>query len=593
MYDELVEEMRGQDSEHPGLLVALWPPPDVAHQLAVGDGEPEEDLHLTLAYCPDANPDSVTLARLIVELDSVARACPPVGAKVSGLGVFQAGGDDGKHVLYASVDAPDLDKLRMRACGALSTSGIEKSKTHGYTPHITLEYVPVGAEVEGTGVESDEVVGRLFNRTGPIQFHFDRLVLARGGEELEFPLTGSRANASVSPSLYESIRSAATAILMESAAAAGSTALSEYTPIPLIEAPSDKDGSKWRVLLIKAGTSANRVHYPEDVLRQAAPLFEGTRAYADHPTRDDARNRPERSVRDIVGWYDDVRYDPKVKGLTADFNVLPSAGWLREGMLDAYNRGKPDLFGFSINAQGSKTGRVVEGGYLLEAITSVRSTDVVTVPGAGGRVLDVLEADTMDPELREALDGLRADILEAVAPLLEGFVKKGGGRKPLSAAHKAAISAALKGKGKKSAARAKVKGKDAARGVDKDGNSAKDRLTFHKAKKEGSLAVHRVPGEKRGGGANVVAKKGGVFGKGPFPVQQVVSSKGREHSANPKYLKPYNEKKDGAVKTGVNERPAGKRAKAKKVKKSTGPSTQIGREKPSNSMSGPGASYLY
>lgn len=444
MYDELIEEMRGQDSDHPGLLVALWPPPDVAHALAVDGGEPEEDLHLTLAYCPTANPDQIQLAQLIVRLSELAGHQRPVGAKVSGLGVFRtAGGDDGKHVLYASVDAPDLDSLRMGACRTLCDVGLDKSKEHGYTPHITLEYVPVGAGTEGTGVESDEVVSRLFDRTGEVSFHFDRLVLAMGGDRLEFPLTGS--HTPEAPSLYESIREAATAVLMESAATPGPTALNQYTPVQLVEAPEGIGGSKWRVLLIQAGTSANRVHYPEDVLRRSAPLFEGTRAYADHPTRDEARTRPERSVRDIVGWYSDVRYDPAVKGLTADFNVLPSAGWLREGMLDAYKRGKPDLFGFSINAQGRKSGRVVEGGYLLEGIDSVRSTDVVTVPGAGGRVLDVLESMTVDPEIRAVLDGLRTDILETVGPLLEGFVKKKKGRH-LSAQHRAAISAALKGR---------------------------------------------------------------------------------------------------------------------------------------------------
>src|ERR671919_78312 len=84
----------------------------------------------------------------------------------------------------------------------------------------------------------------------------------------------------------------------------------EYLPIaesvgPLREAV-DTEGARWEVVLIAPGLSANGVMYTEDVLRQAASLFEGVRALA----RSDEAHRSERDihVRNVVGWYEGVAY---------------------------------------------------------------------------------------------------------------------------------------------------------------------------------------------------------------------------------------------------------------------------------------------
>jgi 2'-5' RNA ligase len=418
---DLLEE--AADREHTGLMVALVVPPHIADSLAVDGGESPSDLHVTLSYCKDADPDPIELARLITRLDEEARASRPLRAKIGGSGRFLgSGGSDGKEVVYASVDAPGLDPLRAAVCNALAHAGIEKSYDHGYTPHITLKYVDPGEEVPLD--------------LSPDEFVFEYLILARGGEQIAFEL-------SASPLV--------SAPYMESAPEAGPLGVQEggeFTRV--LESDGDSpSGSKWRVVLIRAGTSGNRVHYSEECLRRAVPLFEGVRAYADHPTKDEARSRPERSVRDIVGWYDNVEWDEGLRAVTADFNILKAASWLREGLLDAWERGKPDLFGFSINAEGTKSGRVQEGGVLLESIDRVRSTDVVTVPGAGGRVIGVLESGEVDG-LTGALQELRVEVLESVrALLLEKWNTAG---KKLSAAHRASISAALKGKGKAAAA---------------------------------------------------------------------------------------------------------------------------------------------
>jgi len=67
-------------------------------------------------------------------------------------------------------------------------------------------------------------------------------------------------------------------------------------------------------------------------------------------------------------------------------------------------------------------------------------------------VLSILEADPVDRELANALDEMKAEVLEAVRThLLEKWTTKG---RKLSATHRAAISRALKARGSKNSSEA-------------------------------------------------------------------------------------------------------------------------------------------
>src|SRR3990167_5976740 len=67
------------------------------------------------------------------------------------------------------------------------------------------------------------------------------------------------------------------------------------------------------VTLIKPGFSTNTDkagrprYYPAATLKQAAGIFEGTRAFVNHPRRSDEKELPERSVLDIAGYYESVQ----------------------------------------------------------------------------------------------------------------------------------------------------------------------------------------------------------------------------------------------------------------------------------------------
>lgn len=416
-----VEVLAEASGGHTGLLTALWLPPEAASALAIEGGEAAEDLHVTLCYSGSVDGlGEVVVARAIVTAENMARYCPPIVGRVSGVGRFQA--DSGsKDVVYASVDAPGLADFRTHLAEQLRASGAAPSGEHGYTPHITLAYVEPGAPMPVESVE-------------PLTIRFTAITVAVGGQRITIPFSG--------PDTYCESDQPASAEPGVTPAASVDLAEADGQILGILEAKGPK-GNAWDVLLIKAGTSGNARHYPASVLESAVPLFEGARAYADHPTRDEQRNRPERSIRDVVGWFEGVRWDADQQGIRGTFKILESADWLRSALKSAWDQGKKDLLGFSINAMGRVGAKRADNSVLIEAIEKVVSTDVVTTPGAGGRLLGVLESERsagtgpegeMDPEeikrlIQEALassvstmqtgllDAVRSEITTQVAAL--------------------------------------------------------------------------------------------------------------------------------------------------------------------------------
>ena len=126
------------------------------------------------------------------------------------------------------------------------------------------------------------------------------------------------------------------------------------------------DGVIHNVVVLK-GRSANGRVYPPETLRSATALFEGARVFANH-------NAGSRDVRDLVGMLRDARFD--TDSVRADLEVFEGlAPWLLEIAERA-----PDALGLSINASGRVTHR--DGTDVVEAITRVRSVDVVAEPAA-------------------------------------------------------------------------------------------------------------------------------------------------------------------------------------------------------------------
>jgi hypothetical protein len=152
------------------------------------------------------------------------------------------------------------------------------------------------------------------------------------------------------------------------------------------------DAGDLRGRVIVEGVSSNGNHYTEAALQSVGGVFLGKPIYVDHPTRTEETDRPERSVRDLVGrlpdnpgdFYVDTVKEGPFAGRKATFfrnGVLSkTADWL--GTL-IRERIAGDM---SINAIGRGRGGPNQT-FTVEAFTDATSLDFVTRAGAGGQGL--------------------------------------------------------------------------------------------------------------------------------------------------------------------------------------------------------------
>lgn len=196
--------------------------------------------------------------------------------------------------------------------------------------------------------------------------------------------------------------------------------------VDLMEAEIADNGTSARVTLIRPGWSANSRYYSKKVLEAAIPLFEGGQAYADHPGKSESKDRPERSIRDLVGWYEGVKQESDGR-LTANLKIVQD--WLRPVIVAAATQNK-SLAGLSINALGRTRMGNADGknGVIVEAIEKHNSTDIVTQPAAGGRFESLLASDsdgfTRDLLAAMPLDELTETLREARPDLVKAWHKE-------------------------------------------------------------------------------------------------------------------------------------------------------------------------
>ncbi|BFP50020.1 hypothetical protein KCMC57_63880 (plasmid) [Kitasatospora sp. CMC57] len=116
-------------------MIALYPPPEAARNLAVPGGLDPADLHVTVAYLGPA--DAIDAGRLNT-LTAALATRPPITATLAGHARF-TGGD--KDVCVALVDSPALEDLHRDVTDALTAAAITFPRDHGYTAHTTLTYL--------------------------------------------------------------------------------------------------------------------------------------------------------------------------------------------------------------------------------------------------------------------------------------------------------------------------------------------------------------------------------------------------------------------------------------------------------------------
>lgn len=198
----------------------------------------------------------------------------------------------------------------------------------------------------------------------------------------------------------------------------------EYIPVKAqaamtLTAASGKTGDadygyKWRVQVIKYGIGKDgRINWPREPLVAALDKFNGARVFA----LSDAQHRDgSKSVREIVGWLDNQ--SDTGKAIEADFNILKAASWLRDVAVDSFERGNPELIGFSVDIGALTTKKLIAGQQVLEPV-KIKSVevDVVYNPTNDGKFLRMAAAaqagqkeDNMWKRLLAALKGMRPEL---------------------------------------------------------------------------------------------------------------------------------------------------------------------------------------
>jgi 2'-5' RNA ligase len=135
---------------HTGVMICFYLPPEIAQfiALSIPGALPPEELHITLCYLGKAPELGMpVLEKLAVLMQQFSHSFPISGV-ISGIGMFNtASSEDGTNALYASFDSPAIGFFREIIRFSLLDAGIEVSDTHGFTPHITLAYLPAGEPI--------------------------------------------------------------------------------------------------------------------------------------------------------------------------------------------------------------------------------------------------------------------------------------------------------------------------------------------------------------------------------------------------------------------------------------------------------------
>jgi hypothetical protein len=159
---------------------------------------------------------------------------------------------------------------------------------------------------------------------------------------------------------------------------------------PLLEeGEGAKPGSKWAVVIVQEGLSANRTEYPAKVLREAVKLYEGVPVFWNHRVGPTASMPDPRDTAAVIK-------SPKVAVLEATGKTAIVATMhaitkeARERLLEAHEEGALSAYGLShtVHADVERV-QALDGkpATRVKAIRATESVDIVSFPSAGGHVM--------------------------------------------------------------------------------------------------------------------------------------------------------------------------------------------------------------
>lgn len=173
---------------HQGVIVAIYPARQHLGRLsqaarALPGAQRVEDMHVTLCYLGERvalEPQKVLILAALMDLADHAPVRPPLELRLRGAGRFDHVNDDGTQAIYASVQCPDLHRLRAEVVAALASVGVAVDRSFPeYRPHITLGYIPSYLPTPAV-------------RVPPMTIPAGAICLCWGDDRIELPLTAGR-----------------------------------------------------------------------------------------------------------------------------------------------------------------------------------------------------------------------------------------------------------------------------------------------------------------------------------------------------------------------------------------------------------------
>lgn len=183
---------------------------------------------------------------------------------------------------------------------------------------------------------------------------------------------------------------------------------------------SELTGKRLKVRLIKGDTLGSSAYYPADVLAAYGPqVFKaGTPMFIDHQTPEEKERKPFGSISNFVGELaEDAYYEND--GLYAEVEVFEDAAPMIKARMNK--------IGVSIRANVEADTGMIEGRQvpIAKRFTAARSVDFVMKPGAGGKIVSVLESAVEEaPDGDNEGENMTKEVLEAIEALDAKFSGK-------------------------------------------------------------------------------------------------------------------------------------------------------------------------
>jgi 2'-5' RNA ligase len=164
---------------HTGAMIALFLPADVGRKFGMmgDDSLLPSEMHITLAYLGKADQLTYEQAEECHSfLSLISSGCSPLTGTINGCGRFCNGGDEGDP-FFIIPDLPDLPALREAVIAGVRMFDIAPASDHGFTPHITLAYIPHNSPNPFDQIERTPVI-------------FPTISLVLAGDRFDYPLRG-------------------------------------------------------------------------------------------------------------------------------------------------------------------------------------------------------------------------------------------------------------------------------------------------------------------------------------------------------------------------------------------------------------------